>query len=234
MFKYSKILGTFTTVLSCILLAGNVVASTKTESIASDTGIIDGGVDLNTQPNEAPKYSERAPRPRQKELPIKFQTQINDYYCGPASASMIVTSLGRPRSQQQMATLLGTTANGTNAGNNVSNALNTVMKGSRYKFNWVWHKYSDINTIKDHITHAISYGNPVMVNTMESPGDCYLAGHNIGTTLYHYGIVADYFDYGNTVTYVDPGYGRYNGFRMNQRVSIKDMSYATGGRGYAW
>ena len=33
--------------------------------------------------------------------------------------------------------------------------------------------------------------------------DCYLAGHNIGTTLYHYGIVADYFDYGNTVTYVD-------------------------------
>lgn len=48
MFKCSKILGTFTTVLSCILLAGNVVASTKTESIASDTGIIDGGVDLNT------------------------------------------------------------------------------------------------------------------------------------------------------------------------------------------
>lgn len=41
MFKCSKILGTFTTVLSCILLAGNVVASTKTESIASDTGIID-------------------------------------------------------------------------------------------------------------------------------------------------------------------------------------------------
>ena len=84
MFKCSKILGTFTTVLSCILLAGNVAASTKTESIASDTSIIDGGVDLNTQPNEAPKYSERAPRPRQKELPIKFQTQINDYYCGPA------------------------------------------------------------------------------------------------------------------------------------------------------
>ena len=75
MFKCSKILGTFTTVLSCILLAGNVAASTKTESIASDTSIIDGGVDLNTQPNEAPKYSERAPRPRQKELPIKFQTR---------------------------------------------------------------------------------------------------------------------------------------------------------------
>lgn len=204
------------------------------DGIKSDVAAVNGGVDTETQATESPKYPDRAPRPRQKELSIRFQTQINDYYCGPASASMIVSSLGRPRSQQQMASLLGTTTNGTNAGNGVANALNAVMKGSRYKFNWVWHQYYEIDKFKDNITHAISYGNPVMVNTVESPGDSYLAGHSIGTALYHYGIVADYFDNGNSVTYVDPGYGRYPGFQMNQRVSIRNMSYATGGRGYAW
>ena len=34
-----------------------------------------------------------------------------------------------------MAALLGTTTNGTNAGNGVANALNAVVAGSRYRFN---------------------------------------------------------------------------------------------------
>ena len=63
--------------------------------------------------------------------------------------------------------------------------------------------------MKNHITEALSWGNPVMVNTMESPGDVYLQGHNIGTALYHFGVIGDYFDNGNSVTYVDPGYGRF-------------------------
>ena len=233
MSKLNKMAVLSATFLSCFALTQGVFASTE-EGIQSDVTSIDGGVDTETLATESPKYPDRAPRPSQKELSIKFQTQINDYYCGPASASMIVTSLGRPRTQQQMASLLGTTTNGTNAGNGVANALNAVMKGSRYKFNWVWHTYNEIDKFKDNVTHAISYGNPVMVNTLESPGDSYLAGHNMGTTLYHYGIVGDYFDNGNSVTYVDPGYGRYPGFKMNQRVSIRNMSYAVGGRGYAW
>ncbi len=72
-----------------------------------------------------------------------------------------------------------------------------------------------------------------MVNTAEGPGDVYLAGHDIGSAFYHYGVVADYFNNGNTVTYTDPGYGRFAGFVMDQRVSINDLSNATGTRGYA-
>lgn len=73
-----------------------------------------------------------------------------------------------------------------------------------------------------------------MVNTAESPGDVFIAGHDIGVSLYHFGVVADYFNYGNTVTYTDPGYGRYYGFYMDQTLSITNLSYACGGRGYAW
>ena len=201
--------------------------------------MVNGGVDLLT-PSEYPPLeigsgtNTLKAKPQQVILNIPFQTQINDYYCGPASASMSVRSLGYNKSQHQMAALLGTTTNGTNAGNGVANALNAVVAGSRYRFNWEWHTYTQISKMKNHITEALSWGNPVMVNTMESPGDVYLQGHNIGTALYHFGVIGDYFDNGNSVTYVDPGYGRYGGFVMNQRVTIRNMSYATGGRGYAW
>lgn len=231
--------------LKSVLLAASVVTFALpvsvfagTESvgeIVSDVTATNGGVDLVTELDQPViKISERAPKPSQVILNIPFQTQMTDYYCGPASATMVVNSLGYHKTQQQMASLLGTTANGTNAGNGVANALNSVVRGSRYKFTWEWHTYTQIDKMKGHIKEALSWGNPVMVNTVESPGDVYLQGHNIGTALYHFGVIGDYFDNGNSVTYVDPGYGRYRGFVMNQRVSIKNMSYATGGRGYAW
>lgn len=173
--------------------------------------------------------------PRQVVISIPFQTQQNDHYCGPASARMVLGGIGYNVTQDYMASLLGTTAKGTNAGDNVANALNQVVAESIYHFNWVWHSNpSNSTTIKNHITEALSYGNPVMVNTMEGPGDVYLAGHDIGVPLYHYGVVADYFDYGAYVTYTDPAFGLITGFVQDQRVSIQNLSNAVGGRGYAW
>ena len=215
---------------------GNVI-NENGYSIIFDNSAVNGGVDLQT----APEYLETIDKSNvpmtlsdSVVISLPFQTQQNDYYCGPASARMVVGALGYSRTQDQMASLLGTTTNGTNAGNGVANALNSVVAGSKYRFTWQWHTYSDVSKIKGHIVEALNYGNPVMVNTMESPGDVYLAGHNIGTTLYHFGVVADYFNYGNQVTYTDPGYGRYSGFVLDQRASINNLSYAVGGRGYAW
>lgn len=206
--------------------------------VYSETAV-NGNVDLGTPlilttEQEVDKSKAIMTRAASKEIFIPFQTQQTDYYCGPAAARMVLGGIGYSRTQNQMASLLGTTVNGTNAGNSVANALNSVVAGSRYQFRWQWHTYTDIATIKSHVLEAINYGNPVMVNTMESPGDVYLQGHNIGTTLYHFGVVADYFDYGNTITYTDPGAGRFSGFVVDQRASITNLSYATGGRGYAW
>ena len=216
---------------------GNVQVSDEGTTIIYDTSSLNGGIDTSTPlliDENIDKSNVPMARASSVEISIPFQTQQNDYYCGPASAKMVLGGIGYTRTQDQMAALLGTTTNGTNAGNNVANALNSVVAGSKYQFRWQWHTYSDVSTIKGHVVEALNYGNPVMVNTMESPGDVYLTGHNIGTTLYHYGVVADYFDNGNQVTYTDPGYGRYSGFVMNQRASITNLSYAVGGRGYAW
>lgn len=204
-----------------------------------DFDAVNGGIDpeiysILEDINILDKSNAPLTRASSKEISIPFETQKTDYYCGPASAKMVLGGIGYNVSQEYMASLLGTTTNGTNAGAPVINALNKVIAGSRYKFNWAWHTYTNVAQIKAHVLEAINYGNPVMVNTVESPGDCYIQGHNIGTTLYHYGVVADYFDNGNSVTYTDPGYGRYAGFLMNQRLSITNLSYACGSRGYAW
>lgn len=240
-------------ILACVIVLGgfstnaqaatknedNIVVSDDKKEIVYDTKIVNGGIDLETKldiPHDQLIDKKNVPTTRAGSviISIPFQTQQNNYYCGPAAARMVLGGIGYSVTQNQMANLLGTTTNGTNAGNSVANALNAIVEGSKYQFRWQWHTYTDIATIKSHVVEALNYGNPVMVNTMESPGDVYLVGHNIGTTLYHYGVVADYFDYGNSVTYTDPGYGRFSGFVMDQKVSITNLSYACGGRGYAW
>lgn len=222
---------------------GNKLLDVDGQLISYNEQAVNGGIDLTS-----PIYSlndkttlmkmngdlELQSTKRSVVISLPFQTQINNYYCGPAAARMVVGAIGYSRTQQQMASLLGTTTNGTNAGASVANALNRVVSGSKYKFYWEWHTYDQISKIKSHIVQALSYGNPVMVNTAEGPGDVYLVGHNTGAPLYHYGVVADYFDYGNQVTYTDPGAGRFKGFVVDQRATIKNISYATGTRGYVW
>ncbi|MEG0823346.1 MAG: C39 family peptidase [Erysipelotrichaceae bacterium] len=245
--KYLVIVGVLTIVsnsMNSVKAATEIEnESTSTEDgtpIVYDDSIMNGSVNLeeNLTLNESELVDKsRIVKPRSTSviITIPFQTQQNDYYCGPASAKMVLGGIGYTRTQDQMASLLGTNANdGTYAGEGVANALNSVVAGSKYQFRWQWHNYLNVSTIKGHIVEALDYGNPVMVNTVESPGDVYLAGHDIGVPLYHYGVVADYFESGNSVTYTDPGYGRYSGFMMDQRATITNLSYAVGGRGYAW
>lgn len=51
-----------------------------------------------------------------------------------------------------------------------------------------------------------------MLNTVESPSDNYLLGHNVGYTLYRFGVIKGYNTFADTGLYVDPGYGKFGGF----------------------
>lgn len=174
------------------------------------------------------------PKAYSKYLGVAHQTQQTDYWCGPASASMLVKYLGYNKSQSQMAGLLGTTTNGTGAGNNVSSALNTAINGSKFYYLWRWHTYSDIDGIRGNIHYTINSGAPAIINTLESPGDVYIGGHDTGYALYHFGVIGGFSDNGNSFLYLDPGAGRFGGFITSQYISARNMSYATGGRGYVW
>lgn len=245
--KKSKVILTtaLTLLLSSAVTAPVVDAATRTGGgVVANPYALNGGVDLLTQPAfEEPERMQtasmsRASRittPERVILQVPFQTQQTDYWCGPASAKMLLETIGYNYSQQQLANMLGTNARiGTEAGHKIPNVLNSIVKGSRYHFNWEWQQPHEVAKMKGHVVEALSYGNPVIVNTVESPGDVYIAGHNTGYPLYHYGIIGDYFGYGDTVTYVDPAHGRFNGFILEQQVSITNMSKAAGGRGYVW
>lgn len=172
--------------------------------------------------------------PPVKTLNVSHQTQLNNWYCAPASASMIANYLGYNVNQYTFADLFGTTQqNGTDAGSHLANALN-ARTGNRFNFQWVWHDYRNISTIRNHVITGVLYGSPVMVNTAEGPGDYHIGGHATGDYLYHYGVVDGYNEYNDTCRYVDPAAGRFPGFIAYQNVSFTSLSYAAGSRGYAW
>lgn len=213
----------------------SVIETENGTEIIYDDNSVNGGVskDFNIKIDNSKKSTSRA-EAAAKSLNVKHQTQQNNYYCGPASASMIVKYLGYNKSQADMAKLLQTnSSDGTSAGNNVAQALNKVAS-SKAKFTWEWHNYSNVKQIKSHIKTAIDFGNPVMINTVESPGDWYIKGHNTGYTLYHFGVIKGYSNFADAGVYLDPGYGRFSGFIKEQITTTKNLSYAAGGRGYAW
>lgn len=203
--------------------------------ITSDPTAINGQISTE-EPiiSSSKRRVKRFPIKERTNISIRFETQKNNYYCGPAACVMALSGIGYKVTQEQMAALLGTTTNGTPAGNNVANALNKVVKGSRFEFRWEWHDYRKIDTIRHNLLHALSYGNPIVLNTKEGPGDNYIGGHNTGESLYHFGVIHGHEKYGDFMYYSDPGYGLFPGFIKTQKVKIKDVSYATGERGYAW
>ena len=195
--------------------------------IAYNNNVLNGGVDL---------FEADTSIPESVVIMVPFETQKNAYYSGPAAARMVLGAIGCYRTQEEMAELLHTVnGEGTPAGESVAEALNSVCKGTGFKFTWQWHQPRDYETIRGHIIEALTYGNPVMVNVLEGPGDSYLQGHdNVSGYVGRFGVVADYFDYGNEVTYTDPGAGYFEGFVVDQRITLEDLSKACGGRGYAW
>lgn len=122
---------------------GSIIYTDEGNSVFYDDDEVNGGVDLQTQllipENELVDKSISSyarSNPSSVVISIPFETQQNDYYCGPASAKMVLGGLGYTVTQSYMAGLLGTNSTiGTYAGNGVANALNTVVAGSSYQFN---------------------------------------------------------------------------------------------------
>lgn len=231
--------------LFCITTV-NVKAVRKTTvtddgiTITYDNDAINEKVDLTPSefvPNaelEILKTNSKQFRASSKELDIPFESQKNEYWCAPAAATMMLNTNGFSVSQKEMANAFGTKVEGTTAGYGISDALNEIVSGSGYYFTWEWHVAEDVSTLKEHTVEAINYGNPVLLNTYETANDIQIDGHDMGTDLYHFGLIGDYFDYGNSATYVDSGYGYFAGFKMNQRISMNKLSIAAGQRGYVW
>lgn len=210
-----------------------IYAAESTPSDSGQTMEIEDGINIH--------YNENAMNggidlgvPSSVELTVTVERMIQHNYNPVVSAVMLLNSIGLNTTQQEIADLLGVNSLGIINGEQVTEVLNQKTEGSRYAFTWQQHEALDVADFRKHIVEALAYGNPVLVQTMESLGDSYIEGHKQYGTLYQYGLVKDYFNYGDAVTYTESEYGLYSGFSFGKKAGITSLSYAVGGKGYVW
>lgn len=174
------------------------------------------------------KSGARQTIPYNKTIAVNFQTQQNDYYCGPAAVRMVLGATGKIYSQDYIAGQIGTTTSGTGFGGTLLNAMNALC-GSGFSFNLAWGG----NQLADRSVIAIYYGNPVLVDTCEL-NDFRIAGHSASNIVYHYAAVNGYKNSGNTLVYTDPAYGRYSGTEKQHDYPSSDIAALCSQLGYIW
>lgn len=171
-----------------------------------------------------------------KELTITWKGQETGYWCGPGSTRMAISAfMEAPPSQADLATLMGTTTNGTNHIGLVRDALNKYIPDASY----VRRDISDPATdgqrdlLKKDIVARVSKGFPMVANVVSGWRP---AGYP-GGTIYHYVAIVGYDESGEKVLIADPaaqgsGGATWTGVPKTYWVSIDNLATWIGGKGY--
>ncbi|GII26454.1 C39 family peptidase [Planosporangium mesophilum] len=178
--------------------------------------------------------SSATPAPSTKVLNYQFQLQPNYYYCGPAATRIALTATGHTVSQDEAATLLGTTTSGTNSALDTTRALNSVLGHGRavYQTREI-PAYpatpAQANQLQSDAVNTINSGRAIVAN---------IAGHLTDTsgTFHsyeggHYLTIVGYKDGGKTVKIADPANPNGDGTYW---VTTTDMANWISQRGYSY
>lgn len=177
---------------------------------------------------------------------VQQQSQINGYYCGPATLASLVGVRGVSISQQTAASALGTTTNGTDWYNGstypMQAALNRYLGPHGAYYAPVSLPGSPTQAQKD------SYKSRLQSNTRsnwgtagdawEVTGGAHLVGHP-NRTIYHWVAIKGYGDWGNQTHYADSVAGASSiswssGVPAYSYISSDTIMRIMGGRGYIW
>lgn len=161
--------------------------------------------------------------PAARTLLVAHQAQINGYYCGPATASMIAKYKGKSYSQATLATssYLKTDANGATrwALNVMAPTLNKIVGTTEYQKI----QSPTLASLKASFVHDIGqYYLPVAVDTYEYAGGAHYNGHpnkNIG----HWIVGKGYSGSGSTLFFADPATSVWDG--VNASFSMTASSF---------
>lgn len=167
-------------------------------------------------------------------LPMRYEAQSTGYYCGPATAVNIVNGYnGYARiTQAQAAQLLGTTANGTNFGDNWLRVLNSTYMGKNY--NRVCGHRDWAAELADKSISTLTGKRGVALNLYMHSGTTYLPGYNSSMgTVGHY-VAAYGFDSSDPsrrkIHYLDPNKANSQAWGAHT-VTYQQMAKATQERG---
>jgi len=101
------------------------------------------------------------------ELAHDFQIQENGYYCGPSATRVALSAQGKVLTQDQVAQKLGTTPNGTDSINQVTDALNGELGAGRYHSVTIPGPKASpeqVAQLKADVVTSLSAGKPIVAN----------------------------------------------------------------------
>jgi hypothetical protein len=179
----------------------------------------------------SPAAAPAPPPPVQAELPYQFQLQTTFFYCGPAATRIAATARGLAPSQDDAASLLGTTVNGTNSAFDIARVLNAMTKTSFYHATSIPGPEAtppEMDQLQADVVHAVSNGYAVVVNIIGTAWDTSSTPHAYGGG--HYLTVVGYQDEGRLVKIADPADLAGDGSYWMTTINLANWS-AT--RGYA-
>jgi hypothetical protein len=171
------------------------------------------------------------PPPSEKELAYQFQLQTTFYYCGPAATRIAASARGLQPSQDDAATQLGTTVNGTNSAFDVARVLNGMTGTSFYHTTSIPGQGAtpqQMDQLQADVVHAVSNGYAVVANIIGTAWDVDGVAHSYDGG--HYLTVVGYKDDGRTVKIADPA--NVNGDGTYWMTTINLANWAAT-RGYA-
>jgi hypothetical protein len=142
-------------------------------------------------------------------LSIQFQYQQTGYWCGPAATRIALSARISPPTQQQLATQLGTTTNGTDWIGQVTRVLNNRLNTGYYETKEMPNDpptQAQRNLLWYDIQYDIDRNYAIVANIV-APANNHPPGYP-NYTIYHYFTVIGYDTSDSTVLIADPaGFG---------------------------
>jgi len=178
-----------------------------------------------------PAAAPAPPPPSEKELGYQFQLQTTFYYCGPAATRIAASVFGMTPSQDDLASLLGTTVNGTNSAFDIARVLNAINGTSYYNATSIPGQAAtpaEMDQLQASVVRAVSNSRAVVMNIAGTAWDVDGVPHAYDGG--HYLTVVGYKDDGRTVKIADPANVVGDGSYWMTTINLANWS-AT--RGYA-
>jgi hypothetical protein len=190
-----------------------------------------GKSDHKSDHKSAPAKPAAPAYPAAKQLTYQYQGQINFYYCGPAATRIALSAHGYSLSQDEVASKLGTTINGTPSAVDTTRVLNSIDGPNTYHTTDVPHKNvtpKQTERFRADVMRAINHGNPVVANIAGTATDTLGGTHSYDGG--HYVTVVGYADDGHTVLIADPADTVADG---SYWMSTADVTTWMGTHGYS-
>jgi hypothetical protein len=168
--------------------------------------------------------------PASKVLDYTYEAQINGWYCGPAAVRIALTARGLQPSQDELASALGTTVNGTNSADDTTRVLNSLANTDFYQSTFILGTPSQaqVDQLQADVVHAVSNGYAVVANIVGSATDTDGGWHSYDGG--HYLNVVGYRDDGRTVQIADAAF--VNGV-SSYWMATTDLANWLATRGYS-